>query len=201
MNRKFVFLALVLIGWGAILYKTIDLDSFYKSNVTMKVFFKDDMPSDDPMESIKNIFYYGNKGFKHEIKVDQISFYIKDDMLMHPHLNSISKLNLKKDFFLDFEISMDVLKEGTYDFIIKTNETIGLALDNKEIASFVETKESKENKVTVFLNRGHHSMNLVYLQVIGATGLEAWYKPTEEKTPRVLIGENTDYISFSGITQ
>ncbi len=201
MNRKFVFLTLVLIGWVAILYKTIDIDYFYKKNVVMKVFFKDDMPSDNTMESIKNIFYYGSKGFKHEVKVDQISFYVKDEMLGHPHLRSISKLNLKKDFFLDFEIAMDVLKEGSYDFTVKTNEAVGISLDNKEVATFDESKESKENKVTLFLSKGHHSLNLVYFQAMGSTGLEARYKPAEANTPARLIGEDTDSISFSGITQ
>jgi len=182
------------------LYKTIDMDWFYKKNIVMKVFFKDDMPSDDVKVSIKNIFDYG-KGFKHQIKVDKITFYVKGDMLRHPHLKSITLLNLKKDFFLDFDISMDVLKEGSYDFIVKSNEITGITMDNKEVALFEESKEPKENRVPIFLSKGHHSMSLVYFQPLGATGLEVRYKPTEQNASAHLVGEDTDYISFSGITQ
>ena len=200
MNRKFIFLTLVLIGWVAILYKTIDTDWFYKKNISVKIYFKDDMPSDDTMESIKNILSYG-KGFKHETEVDRVSFYIKDGLLKHPHINSIAKLNLKKDFFLVLDIYMDVLKDGSYDFMFKSNAVIAVSLDTKEVAKFDESKESKENKTSIFLSKGRHSMKLVYLQPAQAIGLEAWYKPEEEKAPAHLVGEDTDYISFSGITQ
>ncbi|MCX6113445.1 MAG: hypothetical protein NTY22_09255 [Proteobacteria bacterium] len=122
-------------------------------------------------------------------------------MLKHPHLDSVSKLNLKKDLFLDFEISMNVLKEGFYDIIVKSNEIIALALDGKEIGKFEESSDVTENKVTAFLSKGHHSLYLVYLQAIGAKGIEALYKPVEDKGSGNLIGVDTDSISFSGITQ
>lgn len=185
----------VVLVWGVVLWKTIDLDMFYKRNITMKVFLKDDLETDNMSVMIRKILDSKGKEYRHSLKVDRIDFFVNKSVFNHIHIRSVSKLNLKKEFFVDFEIPLMILKEGFYKISLTTNQASYLYIDGKELASLKETKNLEEKDITVFMEEGYHNVKLLYFQMPGAKGLKLSYVPSGSNK-NYLFGQNSEYVSF-----
>lgn len=195
LNRKnfkdsnLIFLYLVIISWAIVLYMVIDFDFLYKKHI--QVFF-----SEDDSLIIDNVFQNRQTKYLHTLFIDEINFPLNAKKLRHDHLNSIAKLNLKNNFFADFHIRINVIEEGFYEFIIKTDDGFALFVDSKELMKFEKRRELKEDRSVMFLKKGNHLMDLVYFQAMGKTCLEFRYKPLQKDGPGYFIGKNTRYITF-----
>lgn len=188
-DKNFLFLYIVLIGWFLLLYKTVDLDFLYKKHI--KVTF-----SEDDSIAINDIYQSRNTKYLHTLYVDEINFPVNAKVLTHDHLNSVSRFNLKNNFFADFDIIVTVIEEGPYEFSIKSDDGFVFALDGKELTKFGQRREFQEDQVITFLTKGTHFMKLVYFQASGRAGLELRYKPLNQDGPGYFLGRSTRYIVF-----
>lgn len=161
----------------------------------MKVFLKDDLDADDLSGMVKKVLASTDKGYRHSLRIDRIDFFIDKSVLEHVNLKSVSKLNLKKEFFMDLDIPLVILKEGFYKISLTTNQVCYLYIDGKELTSLKETKDLQEKDITVFMEEGYHNAKLLYFQMPGAKVLKLSYTPSGSNK-KYLFGQNSEYISF-----
>jgi len=185
LSRKHILLIAVLVLLVAVIWKTVDIDVFYTRHFTMKIFLKEDLDKENMPDMVNKVFSSTDRGFRHSVKIDTVSFFVKEGILKHAHIKAVSKLNLEKDFFADIEIPLQVLKEGLYKFCFCTNQSAYLYLDGKELA----------RTATVSLGEGHHGLRLIYFQASGANGITLSYSLLGSyKT--YLAGQSSKYIEF-----
>ena len=195
LSRKYMFLIFVLVILSAVLWKIVDTDTFYKKDITMRIFQKYDLGTDEMSEMVQKILGSTDRGFRHSIKVDQMAFSVNKGVLEHEHIKAVHKLGLTTDFFADFEIPLLVIKEGYYEFCLYANQQTSLYLDTKQIDGSMENKDLQEESVTVFLDKGHHDLRLLYFQQPKAKGLKLSYSPADSNE-HYLVGQNSKYINF-----
>lgn len=188
-DGNLIFLYLVIISWSIVLYKFLDLDFLYKKNIQVTF-------SEDDSLIIEDVFQNRQTKYLHTLYIDEINFPLNDKKLQHDHLSSISRLNLKHNFFGDFHIRMDVIHEGLYEFTIKTDDGFVLFLDSKELMKFEKRRELKKDTFIVFLKKGNHFMDLIYFQAMGKTCLQFKYRPLKKDGQGYFVGQDTRYIVF-----
>jgi len=121
--------------------------------------------------------------------VNTINFK-QNEILEHADLG---KFNYKKNFFIDFNATLNVLKDENYKIIIVSDDGFRLKIDNKDIISYTKERESKVDTTTVHLSKGIHKLNISYFQGSDEMAIRAYY---EIKDQRYLFGENSKFIKF-----
>ena len=163
----------------------------------MKIFQRYDFDTADMSELVKKIIGNTDKNFRHSVKVDRVAFFVKEGMLKHAYIKAVSQLELKQDFFADFEIPVQIIKEGVYNFRLNTNQPTSLYLDGKELISVAESKDLKEENITVPLAKGRHNFKLIYFQESQseAKGVTLSYSQ-EDSNKYYVVGQSSRYIKF-----
>ena len=111
--------------------------------------------------------------------------------LVHEKLGTF---NFDTNIFIDFNVSMNVLQEGNYTFIVVSDDGFQLKLDQKFIDTYTGGRAAGLNKSQYFLSRGAHDFDLSYFQGGGPMAIRSYY---EIDGKRFFIGEDSEYMCFS----
>jgi len=143
-----------------------------------------DIESIDTARSSKNLLTFN---------LDQVNFP-EGFELVHPRLG---KLGYKDNFFIDFSGQMMVLKSGTYNFTVLSDDGFRLSIDGKTLSEFTGYRGmGEQSDGSVYLATGKHKFTLSYFQKSGPLGLKAYYGQ-DKSSKRYFIGQNSSLIKWS----
>lgn len=116
---------------------------------------------------IKTILTPIKTKYKRTYLIDEITFP-KGSELYHKRLG---KLGARSNFFIKFKTVTNILTEGTYKFIIASDDGFRLKIDNKTICSYIKDRPLKKSTCPIHLTKGKHNIYLLYFQGFGQLGL------------------------------
>ena len=132
--------------------------------------------------AIENIYTTLDTKFTADYQVDTIHFPEGDELYHH----NVGYMGFKNDFFLKVQTQMEVLKAGTYQFSIRSDDGFILSIDDIEVCKFPAGRAMAESLCSSELSKGLHHFGIYYYQGFGYMGLEAKYQ-LENTSP----GKNT----------
>ena len=161
------------------------------------------------------VFPEERAGLPITMSIYQDSFPLKDidqkrhsKKKYHTHINTISFKNTYKlihddlgdfgyeeNFFIDFDTSFRVLKEGDYTFVIAFDDGFKLSINQQEIMHVSKSEDIEVRRKNLHLTPGSPiDYRLSYYQGDGDLGIRAYY---EVDGKRFFIGEDSSYLHFS----
>jgi hypothetical protein len=121
-----------------------------------------------------------------EVMVDTLNLQHKGKF-GHAKLGNIAKAS--DDFFVDVDQMVTTFKDGTYEFLIGSDDGFSLAIDGKIICEHPKDRPYSIQPCNVFLTKGDHRVMLSYFQGFGNSGFTVQYKTGDGKV--YWFGENS----------
>lgn len=113
-----------------------------------------------------------------EVMVDSLNLLHKGKF-GHAKLGNIAKAS--DDFFVDVDQVIKVSKDGTYEFLIGSDDGFSLKIDGKTICEHPKDRPYSIQPCNVFLIQGEHRVNLSYFQGFGNSGFTVQYRTGDGK--------------------
>ena len=179
LNKNWVFLIIMLILTSFVLSKVAfnTLDKNIKMTISQN---KKSIKTIDQKYDIKN---------KKSYFIDIIDFESKNSFVH----SKLGNLGFSKDFFVDFEFTIELKKDEEIVFGIESDDGFALFINSKELFSFKKDRPMTLSKKSVSMKKGIHNIKIKYYQGYGQMGIRAFYK-SDNKT--VFIGQDSDNIKF-----
>ncbi len=113
-----------------------------------------------------------------EVMVDTLNLQHKGKF-GHAKLGNIAKAS--DDFFVDVDQMVTTFKDGTYEFLIGSDDGFSLTIDGKIICEHPKDRPYSIQPCNVFLTKGDHRVMLSYFQGFGNSGFTVQYKTGDGK--------------------
>lgn len=108
----------------------------------------------------------------------------------------LGELGYVEHFFVDIDTRVDVLRPGTYRFVVSSDDGFAMYVDENELCSHVATREFTAQTCNVELGAGERRFRIRYFQAGGAAGLRVQYASGEASRLH-WFGETTADLRFT----
>jgi len=113
-----------------------------------------------------------------KVSLDHVDLYYKGKF-GHPKLGNIAKAS--DDFFLDIDQTFKVMQDGTYEFLVGSDDGFTLVINGKKICEHTHDRPYSIQSCNIFLKGGSHRLQASYFQGFGNSGFTLQYQ-TNGKT-------------------
>lgn len=127
----------------------------------------------------------------HKVKLDKLDLYFKGKF-GHAKLGNIAKTS--DDFFLDADQIFTIHKEGTYQFLVGSDDGFSLTIDGKKLCEHPGDRPYSIQGCNIFLTEGKHRLQVTYFQGFGNSGFSLQYQTTDGKT--YWFGEDSNQLQL-----
>ena len=180
MKKETIFLYIVLFIGLLIGYKTIKLP--YKGVIDVEIL--------QNTEGIADLDQKRKISGSHHITTDTIAFK-RSRVLEHKRYGN---LGYRSNFYIEFDVDMDVKRDGLYHFYIASDDGFRLFIDKKNVCEHPGDRPYTTTTCPIELTKGAHNLHLSYFQGGGPLGIAADY--AYGGTKRYLVGKNSKFIEF-----
>lgn len=181
-KREWTFMALVILVGVFVLVKTVRL-SLEDGDIAMTI--------TQNKEGIQTIDTRRDASVTQTMQLQRIDF--PQTRLLEN--DQYGKLGFSSNFFLDFDVAMQVAKAGTYYFMVSSDDGFRLKIDGKSVCEHPGDRPMQETGCRVVLEQGRHLFALNYFQGGGPMGLQVTYREAGGGKARY-VGEDSDAITF-----
>ncbi len=181
-RREWVFLAIVVVAWLFVLNKSVDM-SFVDQDIKMVISQNKSglRTLDDPRDIVST----------KELYKKRLEFF--DGSILRD--SEYGKLGYRSNFFIDFDVDLEILKSAEYLFRISSDDGFRLFIDGSMLCEFVTDRPVESDVCSIYLTKGTHVFRLNYFQGAGNLGLRAELKAADQDE-YALVGEDSDYVEY-----
>lgn len=140
---------------------------------------------------IRNINQVRDISNSFKVKLDKLNLYHKGKF-GHSKLGNIAKTN--DDFFLDLDQVFTISQEGTYQFLVGSDDGFSLTIDGKKICEHPGDRPYSIQGCNIFLTKGKHRLQTTYFQGFGNSGFSLQYQTPNGKT--YWFGEDSNNLKL-----